>query len=94
MVAAAIYVPPPSRFPLYEVTVYSPKYSVTITGVGEGPGVGEAVGTAVGVGVGVIVGVIVGAGVGDGDEYAIASQLPLCCVYMLPLTTPLVSMLV
>ena len=90
-VAAAVYVPPPPQiFPLYEVTVYSPIYSVNIAGVGEGAGVGVALGVPVGNGVGVTVGV----GVGLGDEYAIASQSPLCCVNVLPVTMPLVSMLV
>jgi len=64
LVAAAVYVPPPSAFPLYDVTVYSPKYTVTMTGVGDGPGVGVVLGVAVGAGVGVTVGV----GVGDGVE--------------------------
>ncbi len=64
VVALAVYVPPPRALPLYELTVYSPKYSVTMTGVGVGAGVGVAVGFGVAVGRGVGVGVAVGAGVG------------------------------
>jgi len=65
-----------------------------MSGVGVGAGVGETVGTAEGSGVGVVVGVVVGVGVGVGAVYAIASQSPLCSVYVLPATMPIVSMLV
>jgi hypothetical protein len=62
-----------------------------MTGVGVGAGVGETVSVGVGIGVAVTVGV----GVGVAGEYAIASHSPLVLsVYVLPVTTPSVSMLV
>jgi hypothetical protein len=78
---------------LYDVTVYSPKYSVTMTGVAVGVGTTDGVGVGVGDGVALVLGV--GDGVGDAGEYCIASQTPLpLSVYVLPVTTPVVVMLV
>ena len=89
-VAAAVY-SPPTPSPLYDVTVYSPKYSVTETGVEVG--VGETDGVGVGDGVALMLGV--GDGVADAGEYCIASQTPLpLSVYVLPVTTPVDTMLV
>jgi len=73
LVAAAVYSPPPVMFPLYDMTVYSPKYSVTVIGVEVGAGETDAVG----VGDGVALVVAVGDGLGDAGEYCIASQLPV-----------------
>jgi hypothetical protein len=58
VVGRVVYVPPYAELPVYEVAVYSPMYSVYITGVGVG------VGTGVGLGFGVGVGFELGPGVG------------------------------
>jgi len=89
-VTAAVY-SPPTPSPLYDDTVYSPKYSVTMTGVAVG--VGAADGVGVGDGVALVLGV--GDGLGDAGEYSIASHSPLpLSVYVLPVATPVDTMLV
>ena len=78
--------PPAIAFPVNAVTVYSPKNSVIMRGVGDGVGTGEVVGVEVGGGLAGADGV----GVGLGDVKAITDHSLFWALYVLPLSVPVV----